>query len=179
MSHTPLPRHPKSTLPPCPGGFQEPGGHSGVSEPSWHPAGQASLGAPSLDPGVLRPRPLAPQDLTAAPRHPGTLATATGPGFQCTLPRATRAATFLSLGGAGAPSTQPTFTMGRSPPGLGTKRSLDVSRAGLASWCCLTSASDSSRSRTRSKCCLKQRCPRAARAGQPGGRPCPCSGQSS
>lgn len=49
------------------------------------------------------------------------------------------------------------FTIGRSPLGLGRKRSLDVSRVGLASRCLLTSASDSSRRCTLLKCCLKQR----------------------
>ena len=56
-----LPRQPESTLSPS---AQEPGGHRGVSEPDWHPTGQASLGAPSLDPGILWPHPLAPQDRT-------------------------------------------------------------------------------------------------------------------
>lgn len=71
------------------------------------------------------------------------------------------------------------FTIGRSPLGLGRKRSLDVSRAGLASWYRLTSATDSSRSCTRSKCCLKQNLVRWAQqphknpGGRPAGVPCP------
>lgn len=48
------------------------------------------------------------------------------------------------------------LTMGRSPPGLGTKRSLESSSAGRASCSSLTSASDSSRSRTLWKCCLAE-----------------------
>lgn len=46
------------------------------------------------------------------------------------------------------------FTMGRSPLGLGTKRSLESSGAGRASRNSFTSAGDSSRSRTLWKCCL-------------------------
>lgn len=160
-----LPRQPESTLRPS---AQEPGG----TEVSQSPAGTLQ-DRPHWELLLWTPESSCHTPWLPRTRHLGTLTTPTGPGFKRALPGTTRAATFLSLGGAGAPTTQPMFTMGRSPPGLGTKRSLDVSRTGLASWCCLTSASDSSRSRTQSKCCLKQRCPWAARAGQPGGRPCP------
>lgn len=49
------------------------------------------------------------------------------------------------------------FTMGRRPLGLGRKRSRDCSRAGPAARSRWTSLSDTSRSRTLSKCCLQQR----------------------
>lgn len=122
------------------------------------------------------PPSTAPQHSTAslglpAPRDSDYNHQAWGSNALCL--KAAQAVTFLSLCDFPAPTTSPMFTMGRSPLGLGTKRSLDVGRAGLSSWSRLTSASESSRSCTRSKCCLKQRCPWEAGAGKHSSHQCP------
>lgn len=67
--------------------------------------------------------------------------------------------TFLPPWEALVPTVQSMLTMGRRPLSLGMKRSLDMGKADQASWCCLSSVADSSRSCTLSKCCLQKRAP--------------------